>query len=106
MKGRWIVPLAVLLLWHAAVVLTATKIFPSPIAVARGITQLPHLGSYIADSLFRVGAGYLAALIPEQYGGAGLGVTEAAIILEEINRSGGNAAARSAGMTPRATRSL
>ncbi|MBI1874124.1 MAG: CoA transferase [Acidobacteria bacterium] len=38
-------------------------------------------------------AGYLAALIPEQYGGAGLGVTEASIILEEINRSGGNAAA-------------
>jgi acyl-CoA dehydrogenase len=38
-------------------------------------------------------AGYLASLIPEQYGGAGLGITEAAIILEEINRSGGNAAA-------------
>ena len=38
-------------------------------------------------------AGYLAALIPEQFGGAGLGVTEASIILEEINRSGGNAAA-------------
>jgi acyl-CoA dehydrogenase len=33
---------------------------------------------------------YLAALIPEEYGGAGLGVTEAGIILEEINRSGGN----------------
>jgi acyl-CoA dehydrogenase len=38
-------------------------------------------------------AGYLAALIPEAYGGAGLGLTEASIILEEINRSGGNAAA-------------
>ena len=38
-------------------------------------------------------AGYLAALIPEQYGGSGLGVTEAGIILEEINRSGGNAGA-------------
>src|SRR5436190_2268580 len=38
-------------------------------------------------------AGYLAALIPEQYGGSGLGVSEASIILEEINRSGGNAAA-------------
>src|SRR6266568_4362007 len=38
-------------------------------------------------------AGYLAVLIPEEYGGAGLGVTEAAIILEAINRSGGNAAA-------------
>ena len=38
-------------------------------------------------------AGYLASLIPEQYGGSGLGVTEAGIILEEINRSGGNAGA-------------
>jgi acyl-CoA dehydrogenase len=38
-------------------------------------------------------AGYLAALIPEEYGGSGLGVTEASVILEEINRSGGNAAA-------------
>jgi acyl-CoA dehydrogenase len=37
-------------------------------------------------------AGYLAALIPEQYGGVGLGVMEASVILEEINRSGGNAA--------------
>ena len=38
-------------------------------------------------------AGYLAALIPEEYGGSGLGVTEESIILEEINRSGGNAGA-------------
>jgi acyl-CoA dehydrogenase len=38
-------------------------------------------------------AGYLAALIPEQYGGAGLGITEAALILEEINKSGANGAA-------------
>jgi acyl-CoA dehydrogenase len=38
-------------------------------------------------------AGYLAALIPEEYGGSGLGITEGSIILEEINRSGGNAAA-------------
>jgi acyl-CoA dehydrogenase len=38
-------------------------------------------------------AGYLAALIPEEYGGSGLGVAEASIVLEEINRSGGNAAA-------------
>ena len=38
-------------------------------------------------------AGWLAALIPEQYGGSGLGVTEASIILEEINRCGGNAGA-------------
>src|SRR5262249_15817446 len=38
-------------------------------------------------------SGYLAALIPEEYGGAGLGVTEASLILEEINRSAGNALA-------------
>lgn len=38
-------------------------------------------------------AGYLAALIPTEYGGLGLGITEAAIILEEVNRSGGHAAA-------------
>ena len=38
-------------------------------------------------------AGYLACMIPEEYGGAGLGVAEGGVILEEINRSGGNAAA-------------
>jgi acyl-CoA dehydrogenase len=38
-------------------------------------------------------AGYLAALIPEEYGGSGLGISEASVILEEINRSGGNAGA-------------
>jgi acyl-CoA dehydrogenase len=38
-------------------------------------------------------AGYLAILIPEVYGGSGLGIREASIVLEEINRSGGNAAA-------------
>ena len=36
-------------------------------------------------------AGWLAAMIPEEYGGSGLGLTEASIIMEEINRSGGNA---------------
>jgi acyl-CoA dehydrogenase len=38
-------------------------------------------------------SGYLAALIPEEYEGAGLGMVDASIILEEINRSGGNALA-------------
>ena len=38
-------------------------------------------------------AGWLAALIPEQYGGAGLNLTEASVILEEINRSGANSGA-------------
>jgi acyl-CoA dehydrogenase len=37
--------------------------------------------------------GWLAALIPEQYGGHGLSLTAASVILEEINASGGNAAA-------------
>jgi acyl-CoA dehydrogenase len=36
-------------------------------------------------------AGYLGALIPEEYGGMGLGISATTIILEEINRSGGNA---------------
>ena len=37
--------------------------------------------------------GWLAVLIPEEFGGAGLGLTAASIVLEEINASGGNAAA-------------
>ncbi len=36
-------------------------------------------------------AGWLAAMIPTDYGGAGLGLTEASVIMEEINRSGANA---------------
>jgi acyl-CoA dehydrogenase len=38
-------------------------------------------------------AGWLAAMIPEEYGGSGLGLTAASVIMEEINRSGGNAGA-------------
>ena len=38
-------------------------------------------------------AGWLAALIPEQYGGGGLSVAEASVILEEVNRSGANSGA-------------
>lgn len=37
--------------------------------------------------------GWLSVLIPTEYGGAGLGMVEACIVLEEINASGGNAAA-------------
>ena len=37
-------------------------------------------------------AGFLAVLIPEEYGGSGLGISEAAAILEEIQKSGGNGA--------------
>jgi acyl-CoA dehydrogenase len=38
-------------------------------------------------------AGWLAALIPQEYGGSGLDLTEASIIMEEINRCGGNSGA-------------
>jgi acyl-CoA dehydrogenase len=38
-------------------------------------------------------AGWLAALIPAEYGGAGLGVSQGAVIMEEINRSGANGGA-------------
>ena len=43
------------------------------------------------DALTR--AGWLAALIPQEYGGSGLGLAEASVIMEEINRAGGNAGA-------------
>ena len=38
-------------------------------------------------------AGYLACLIPEKYGGSGLSIRAASVILEEIHRNGGNGAA-------------
>ena len=38
-------------------------------------------------------AGWMAALIPQEYGGSGLGLTEASVIMEEINRCGGNSGA-------------
>jgi acyl-CoA dehydrogenase len=38
-------------------------------------------------------AGWMAALIPQDYGGSGLGLTEASVIMEEINRCGGNSGA-------------
>jgi len=39
-----------------------------------------------------IAAGWLAALIPEEYGGSGLSLLDACVILEEVNRSGGNSA--------------
>lgn len=53
-----------------------------------------ELGAY-PDEFVRAlsEAGWLAALIPQEYGGAGLTMLEGSIILEEINHSGGNAAA-------------
>ena len=39
------------------------------------------------------GAGWMATLIPEEYGGSGLGLAEASVVMEEINRNGGNSGA-------------
>jgi acyl-CoA dehydrogenase len=57
----------------------------------RELDQKREYPEAFVDELTR--AGYLAALIPPEYGGAGLGLLEAGLILEEINRSGGNAGA-------------
>ena len=62
------------------------RAFPS--AYWRDIDKHEKYPQEFVDAL--TASEYLAALIPEEYGGAGLGVTEAGIILEEINRSGGN----------------
>src|ERR1700722_14857151 len=55
---------AFLLLWYVSVKLTASKVFPSPLDVERGMAELVRRGvlwSYIGDSLRRVSAGYLTA---------------------------------------------
>jgi NitT/TauT family transport system permease protein len=60
---RVIVPLVLLAMWQVAVVVSGSTIFPSPVDVAKGVRQLPHLGAYIGDSLWRVACGYLAAVV-------------------------------------------
>jgi acyl-CoA dehydrogenase len=47
--------------------------------------------SAFVDALTK--AGWLAALIPQEYGGSGLSLAEASVIMEEINRAGGNSGA-------------
>lgn len=57
---------ALLAIWHAAVVLSHTDVFPSPLAVARGFGELARKGvlaRYVMDSLARVAAGYSLALV-------------------------------------------
>jgi acyl-CoA dehydrogenase len=56
----------------------------------RGLEPYTYPTEFV-DTLTR--EGWLSALIPEQFGGAGLGLGAASAILEEINASGGNAAA-------------
>src|ERR1041385_7118394 len=62
-----------------------------PDAYWREIDKKEEYPQAFIDAL--TASGHLAALIPEEYEGAGMGITEASIVLEEINRSGGNSAA-------------
>ena len=62
-----------------------------PAEYHRKIDQERGYPEAFVDALTK--AGWMAALIPETYGGSGLGLTEASVIMEEINRSGGNSGA-------------
>ena len=62
-----------------------------PDAYFRAIDAQRGYPEAFVDALTR--AGWLAALIPQAYGGPGLSMAEASVIMEEINRSGGNAGA-------------
>ena len=62
-----------------------------PLEYHRKVDEARSYPEEFVDALTE--AGWMAAMIPEEYGGSGLGLTEASIILEEINRSGGNAGA-------------
>ncbi len=62
-----------------------------PDAYHRRIDEKRAYPEEFVDALTR--AGWMAALIPEEYGGSGLGLTEASVIMEEINRAGGNSGA-------------
>jgi len=65
----------------------------------RNLEKQPPSGSYPTEFIEALTeAGYLAALIPEEYGGAGLPVRGGAVILETINRMGCSAAAGHAQM--------
>ncbi len=63
--------------------------FPS--AYFREVDERRGYPEAFVEALTR--AGWLAALIPQAYGGSGLGLTEASVIMEEINRCGGNSGA-------------
>src|SRR4029079_5762248 len=62
-----------------------------PDAYFRKIDEARGYPEAFVDALTK--AGWLAALIPEEYGGSGLSLTEASVIMEEINRCGGNSGA-------------
>ncbi|MEO8407513.1 MAG: acyl-CoA dehydrogenase family protein [Oxalobacteraceae bacterium] len=62
-----------------------------PAEYFRKIDEARAYPEQFVDALTK--AGWLAALIPQEYGGSGLGLTEASVIMEEINRAGGNSGA-------------
>lgn len=62
-----------------------------PAEYHRRIDEARAYPEQFVDALTK--AGWMAALIPEQYGGSGLGLIEASVIMEEINRAGGNSGA-------------
>ena len=62
-----------------------------PDAYFRQIDEARGYPEAFVDALTK--AGWLAALIPQEYGGSGLGLAEASVIMEEINRCGGNSGA-------------
>ena len=62
-----------------------------PDAYHRKIDSARGYPEAFVDALTR--AGWLAAMIPTEYGGSGLGLAEASVVMEEINRCGGNAGA-------------
>src|SRR5207244_10984787 len=55
----------------------------------QGIDEKRAYPEAFVDALTK--AGWMSALIPEEYGGSGLSLTEATVIMEEVTRSGGNA---------------
>ncbi len=60
-----------------------------PDAYWREVDEARGFPEAFIDAL--TGAGWLAAMIPQEYGGSGLGLAEASVVMEEINRNGGNA---------------
>ena len=62
-----------------------------PDAYFRKIDEQRAYPEAFVDALTQ--AGWMAALIPQEYGGSGLSMAEASVIMEEINRSGGNSGA-------------
>ncbi|HEX7954757.1 MAG TPA: acyl-CoA dehydrogenase family protein [Burkholderiales bacterium] len=57
----------------------------------RGVDEQRAYPQAFVEALTK--AGWLAAMIPQEFGGSGLGLAEASVIMEEINRAGGNAGA-------------